>query len=38
MRMAKAKPKPKLDALAAWFDEQLKLIPGKSDLAIATSR
>jgi hypothetical protein len=30
-----AKAKPKLDALAAWFDEQLKLIPGKSDLAKA---
>jgi transposase len=32
-RMEKAKPK--LDALAAWFDEQLKLIPGKSELAKA---
>ena len=32
-RMAKAQPK--LDALAGWFDEQLKLIPGKSDLAKA---
>jgi transposase len=32
-RMAKAKPK--LDALADWFDEQLKLISGKSDLAKA---
>ena len=29
------KAKPKLDALAAWFDEQLKLISGKSDLAKA---
>jgi transposase len=29
------KAKPKLDALAAWFDEQLKLIPGKSELAKA---
>ena len=29
------KAKPKLDALAGWFDEQLKLIPGKSDLAKA---
>ena len=25
--------KPRLDALKLWFDEQLKLIPGKSDLA-----
>ncbi len=25
--------RPKLDALKMWFDEQLKLIPGKSDLA-----
>jgi hypothetical protein len=33
VRMAKAKPK--LDALAAWFDGQLKLISGKSDLAKA---
>jgi hypothetical protein len=33
VRMAKAKPK--LDALADWFDEQLKLISGKSDLAKA---
>ena len=33
VRMAKAKPK--LDALAGWFDEQLKLISGKSDLAEA---
>jgi transposase len=32
-RMAKAKPK--LDALASWFDQQLKLISGKSDLAKA---
>jgi transposase len=32
-RMAKAKPK--LNALASWFDEQLKLISGKSDLAKA---
>ena len=32
-RMEKAKPK--LDALAAWFDEQLRLIPGKSELAQA---
>jgi transposase len=31
VRMAKAKPK--LEALADWFDEQLKLISGKSDLA-----
>ncbi len=30
-----AKAKPKLDALADWFDEQLKLISGKSDLAKA---
>lgn len=27
------KAKPKLDMLEAWFDEQLKLIPGKSELA-----
>jgi len=33
VRMARAKPK--LDALAAWFDGQLKLISGKSDLAKA---
>ena len=33
VRMAKAQPK--LDALASWFDGQLKLIPGKSDLAKA---
>ncbi len=33
VRMATAKPK--LDALADWFDEQLKLISGKSDLAKA---
>lgn len=32
-RMDKAKPK--LDAFAGWFDEQLKLIPGKSELAKA---
>jgi hypothetical protein len=32
-RMAKAKPE--LDALAVWFDEQLKLISSKSDLAKA---
>jgi transposase len=32
-RMARAQPK--LDALARWFDEQLKLIPGKSELAKA---
>jgi transposase len=25
--------KPRLDALKLWFDEQLKLIPGRSDLA-----
>jgi transposase len=30
-----AKTQPKLDALADWFDEQLKLISGKSDLAKA---
>ena len=30
-----AEAKPKLDALADWFDEQLKLISGKSDLAKA---
>jgi hypothetical protein len=30
-----ANAKPKLDALAAWFDAQLKLISGKSDLAKA---
>jgi len=30
-----AKVKPKLDALAGWFDGQLKLISGKSDLAKA---
>ena len=35
VRMAKAKAKPKLDELAGWFDEQRKLIPGKSDLAKA---
>jgi hypothetical protein len=33
VRLATAKPK--LDALAGWFDEQLKLISGKSDLAKA---
>jgi transposase len=33
VRMARAKPK--LDALASWFDWQLKLISGKSDLAKA---
>ena len=27
--------KPKIDELATWFDAQLKLIPGKSDLARA---
>jgi transposase len=27
--------RPKIDALATWFDAQLKLIPGKSDLARA---
>jgi transposase len=31
VRMERAKPK--LDALAIWMDAQLKLIPGKSDLA-----
>jgi hypothetical protein len=30
-----ANAKPKLDALAAWFDARLKLISGKSDLAKA---
>ena len=30
-----ARTKPKLDALATWFDGQLKLISGKSDLAKA---
>src|SRR5271165_5340160 len=30
-----ARAKPKLDALASWFDGQLKLISGKSDLAKA---
>lgn len=33
VRMTKAKPK--LDAMAAWFDEQLMRIPGKSELAKA---
>ncbi len=33
VRMEKAKPK--LDALAAWMDAQLQLIPGKGDLAKA---
>jgi transposase len=32
-RARRDEAKPRLDALKLWFDEQLKLIPGKSDLA-----
>jgi transposase len=32
-RVRRDHARPKLDALKLWFDEQLKLIPGKSDLA-----
>ena len=31
--MRQSKARPKLDALLIWFDEQLTLIPGKSELA-----
>ena len=32
-RIRRDHARPKLDALKLWFDEQLKLIPGRSDLA-----
>ena len=32
-RVRRGHVKPKLDELRLWFDEQLKLIPGRSDLA-----
>ena len=32
-RVRRGTAKPKLDALRGWLDDQLKLIPGKSDLA-----